>query len=143
MKDEKLSIAKRKVYQAVKNLDIKQIIEVRNYIKKLENKKYVLRNKEREKEQFNEVHTWEPGIKIVCVSARAERLDGKTGTIIRHLGRGSTRTLIDFDDIGKWRIPSLWLRKATPEVIKQAKETAALNQGLGRILTKALNNMED
>ena len=146
MKDEKLSIAKRKVYQAVKSLDIKQVVEIGRYIRKLENKKYAIRNKERKEAQFNEVRSWPSGTQVVCSSFREPNFDSKTGIIVWHLDRRSIRSVVKFDEeIRKsriWHVPSLWLNKATPETIKNIQTTAKFNQGLGKILTKALNNME-
>jgi len=146
MKDEKLTIAKRKVYQAVMNLDPQQTREIEKYVWKIQGKKSVKQRKKWKQEQFEEIRSWEPGAKIVCSSFREPEFDGKTGSIIRHLGRRSIRSVIKFDEeIRKnriWHVPSIWLSKATPEKVKQVQETAALNKGLGRILTKALNNME-
>jgi len=145
MKDEKLTIAKRKVYQAVKNLDPQQTREIEKYVRKIQGKKSAKQRIEMKQKRFEEIRSWKPGTKIVCSSFREPAFDGKTGVIVRHLGRGSNRTVVNFDseinNANKWHIPSIWLSKATPEKVKQVQETAALNKGLGRILTKALNNM--
>jgi len=147
MKDEKLSIAKRKVYQAIKNLDPQQTKEIEKYVRKIQGKKSTKQRKERKQEQFEEIRSWEPGTRVVCSSFREPAFDGKTGKIIRHLGRGSNRTVVEFDEKINgstiWHIPSIWLSKATPEKVKQVQTTAKLNKGLGKILTKALNNMGD
>jgi len=152
MKDEKLTIAKRKVYQAVKNLDLQQVKEIEKYVRKIQGKKSVKQRKERKQKQFEDIRTLQPGTKVICSSSQEPDFDGQTGIIIRHLGRGSIRTVVEFDNeinnstsnnpAKLWHIPSIWLSKATPEKVKQVREIAQLNQGLGKFLTKALNNME-
>jgi len=93
MKDEKLTIAKRKVYQAVMNLDPQQTREIEKYVWKIQGKKSVKQRKKWKQEQFEEIRSWEPGAKIVCSSFREPEFDGKTGSIIRHLGRRSIRSV--------------------------------------------------
>lgn len=145
MKDEKLSIAKRKVSQAVKNLDASQTGKVEIYVRKLFRKKSTQEYGKREHKRFEEIRTWEMGTKVVCSSSRQPEFDGEVGFVIRHLGSGSKKTIVKFIKVigncPQWRIPSIWLSKATPENVKRIQDSARFNKGLGRILTKALNNM--
>jgi len=137
MKNDRLKKAKN----AVAKLDWKEFIELEKYMRKRRETLWKTHRAKQLEEKENEIRSLPPGTKVVHTDTRYV-IGGQVGTIVRHLGCGSRRTLIDFgkvvDGYQRWRI---WSRNLSADVSEENIKRLNGNKRLGKVMTNMLNKV--
>lgn len=132
MIDEKLT----KIKRLIARLDYPQIVQLEKYFHKKKDESWRKERAKRRTEHIEKIRALPVGTEVVSTNTSFE-LSGKIGKIVRHLGRGSTRTVVDFGDKGTWRVPSQYLSAdVSDEYIKRLKGSKIVVKALNSALSK-------
>ena len=124
----KMSIAK---------LDYLQMMDLYSWLRKKKEDAWKKKRAEDIQEHCDKISSLPEGTLVVFTDGRYD-FCGQVGKIVRHLGRGSPRTLVDFGESGKWHVP----RKDIDDNVSEEKIKGLIgNRNLSRGLTKVLSQM--
>jgi len=137
MESDRLKKAKR----ATGKLDWEEFVALEKYMRKRRDLLWRLRRAEQTKRKEDEIRNLPSGTKVIHTDTRYE-IGGQVGTIVRHLGRGSKRTIIDFgkivDGYQRWRV---WSRNLSADVSEENVKRLNQNKRLGAFMTGVLNKV--
>lgn len=133
--EDKIKKRIAKIKSQIRLLEYAQVVELFKWVEKKKDEMWREVRIMKIKEKEDEVRSLPIGAKVVFKDARYE-ICGTVGKIIKHLGRGSNRTSVDFGKKGTWRVPSRELSADTKEEhIKQLIQNKKLSHVLNRALT--------
>jgi len=131
----------KKAKSTVARLDWSDFQKLEKYFKIRRDVLWKAHRAKKIKEKEDEIRSLPPGTKVIHTDTRYE-IGGQVGIIVRHLGRGSKRTVIDFgnviDGYQKWRV---WSRNLSADVSDENIKRLNQNKRLGTFMTGILNKV--
>ena len=135
MSDKELLKAKSAIYQ----LDYRELGILESWLRKRIQKMWPIERAKRKKEHDGSIKALPKGTMVVFTDSRHE-FCGKVGEIVRHLGRNSNRTAVDFGkEIGVWHVPRVNLSSDINAGRISGLKTCRY---VGRTLNKVLSNLK-
>ena len=127
--DKKLT----RIKQQISRLDYEQLTELSKYLTKKKEDAWKQRRAQKVANHSERIKSLPAGSKVVFTDSRYD-LCGEIGTIVKHLGRGSFRTTIDFGLLKIWRCPRRDLSEDISEEhitrLKAARKASAAIHGI-------------
>jgi len=133
MANEKLTKVKRLICR----LDWQEFNELEKWLRKRRDKMWVAERLKRRREHEDSIKLLPAGTLVVHTHSGYD-LCGKVGKIVRHLERNSTRTVVDFDEDGLWRIPRSNL---SANISEERLRDLKMCKNLSGIVNKALGSL--
>ncbi len=126
-----------KVNRIVSRFDWDEFNKFEKWMRKKRDKMWEAERLKRKIEHEETIRALPAGTIVACTDSRSN-LCGLKGRIIRHLGRGSSRTVVDFEEMGIWHVPRrLLITRIDKEKLNQLK----MSRNLSGILNKALSKI--
>jgi len=125
------------IKRSISHLQPEDIRELYRWMRKKDDEAWRKIRLKRKQEHMDRIKALPAGTKVIFTNSRYD-LCGKIGTIVRHLERGSVRTVVDFGEAGKWRALRTDL---DANVSKERIQSLRMCKNLGTVLNKALNKI--
>jgi len=137
MDSNRLKKAKAAAYM----LDWEQFLELEKYMRKRRETLWKAHRAKKIKEKEDEITSLPAGTKVVFTDTRYA-LGGKIATIVRHLGKGSRRTVVDFGEkIGGHQCWRALRKDLSTDVSDENIKRLNQNKRLGTLMTNVLNKV--
>jgi len=132
MTDEQLT----KIKRLIARLDYPRIRELEDWVREKRKAAWNKHRAERLMKKEARIRALKPGVKVVVQESRS-KLCGKFGVIVRHLGSGSRRTVVEFENGERWRIASVLLDDdVSKKHIDELKQACGVSKALNSVFEK-------
>ena len=125
-----------KIRSSICRLDYQELGTLESWLRKRIQKMWPVERVKRKRAHEESIKALPKGTIVVFTDSR-HKFCGKVGKIVRHLGRNSNRTAVDFQEIGIWHIPRVQLSaNVSEDRIKGLKVCKNLSGVLNKVFSK-------